>query len=296
VSIPHLKDDYWIGVNFGLIDEARRLGVGLQLFEAGGYGNLQIQRQQIQECMARGADGLIISAISADGLNDLVERYREKGIPVVDLINGMTAPGITARAAADFWDMGHAAARYLVGRQPESGEVVQVAFFPGPSGAAWVTAADAGFRAGIRDSPIKVVTASNGDTGLAVQGDLVEQALDAHPELDYIVGTAVTAEAAVPILRRKGLSKQVQVMAYYYSPGVHRGITRGYILAAPTDRQALLARISLDQVVRALEDEAFVRHAALPVIIVARDNIRKIDTTAALPPRGFRPIFSVNEW
>jgi protein TorT len=159
-----------------------------------------------------------------------------------------------------------------------------------------VAAADTGFRAGIQGSRIQVVTSANGDTGLAVQGKLVEQALDAHPELAYIVGTAVTAEAAVPILRRRGLSEKVKVLAYYYSPGVHRGIARGYILAAPTDRQALLARIALDQVVRALEGETLLKHVAPPVVIVSRDNVRGFDTSTALPPRGFRPMFSVNKW
>lgn len=57
VSIPHLKDAYWTSVNFGLIDEARRLGVGMHLYEAGGYGNLETQRQQIEECMDRARTG-----------------------------------------------------------------------------------------------------------------------------------------------------------------------------------------------------------------------------------------------
>jgi periplasmic protein TorT len=35
-SIPHLKDDYWLAVNFGLVDEAKRLGIALNLYEAGG--------------------------------------------------------------------------------------------------------------------------------------------------------------------------------------------------------------------------------------------------------------------
>ncbi|MEP5764176.1 MAG: TMAO reductase system periplasmic protein TorT [Halieaceae bacterium] len=296
VSLPHLKDDYWIAVNFGLIDEARRLGVSLQIFEAGGYENLPLQRQQIEECMARDADGLIISAISADGLNDLVERYRGQGMPVIDLINGLNSPAITARAAADFFDMGQATARYLVAIEQDKEDAARVALFPGPDGAAWVAAAETGFLAGIEDGNIRVVANSHGDTGLAVQGKLVEQALDADPELDYIVGTAVTAEAAVPILRRRGLSDRIGVLAYYYSPGVHRGILRGHILAAPTDRQALLARIALDQVVRSLQGEDLLQHVAPPVIVVESSNSRTIDTTSALPPRGFRPIFSIGEW
>lgn len=35
VFIPHLKDAYWLGVNYGLIDEARRVGVNVSLYSAG---------------------------------------------------------------------------------------------------------------------------------------------------------------------------------------------------------------------------------------------------------------------
>ncbi len=296
VSIPHLKDAYWTAVNFGLIDEARRLGVGLHLYEAGGYGNLDTQRQQIVECMERDADGLIISAISADGVNDLVALYDNQGKPVIDLINGLSSPRITARAAADFWDMGKQTAKYLRKLQAADGESVRAAWFPGPRGAAWVAAGNAGFREGIMDAPIDIVTAAEGDTGRTTQGKLVAEALATHAELDYVVGTAVTAEAAVPILRKRGLTKRVGVLAYYYGPGVHRGIGRGQIIAAPTDRQAILARIAVDQVVRALEKKAFLKHVAPKVIVVDRDTIRSFDTSSTLPPRGFRPIFSVNEW
>jgi periplasmic protein TorT len=87
-SIPHLKADYWLAVNSALIQEARRLGVRLNLFEAGGYEHLERQKRQIAECMNNGTDGLIVGAISADGLNDLIDSYAGRGIPIVDLING----------------------------------------------------------------------------------------------------------------------------------------------------------------------------------------------------------------
>ena len=37
VSFPHMKDAYWLGVNYGVAEEAERLGVKMQLVEAGGY-------------------------------------------------------------------------------------------------------------------------------------------------------------------------------------------------------------------------------------------------------------------
>ena len=76
VSIPHLKDSYWQAVNFGLVDEAKRLGINLAIYQAGGYERLDVQRLQIEECLAEGfggkkVDGLILSAIDANGLNDM---------------------------------------------------------------------------------------------------------------------------------------------------------------------------------------------------------------------------------
>jgi ABC-type sugar transport system substrate-binding protein len=167
VSIPHLKDDYWLAVNFGIYDEAKRLGVVVNLYEAGGYDHLETQRRQIVECMARGADGLIVSAISADGLNDLVARYAEQGRPVIDLINGLSSPRITARVAVDFWDMGNHAARYLRNMLADSGNPARVAWFPGPEGAAWVAAGDQGFQEGIEGSAIEIIASAHGDTGSA---------------------------------------------------------------------------------------------------------------------------------
>ena len=44
VFIPHLKDAYWLGVNYGLIDEARRLGVSLSVYEASSRFNASKSR------------------------------------------------------------------------------------------------------------------------------------------------------------------------------------------------------------------------------------------------------------
>ncbi len=296
VFIPHLKDAYWLGVNFGLIDEARRLGVSLTIQEAGGYGQLAVQRQQIEAALLEKPDGLIIGAISLEGLNDLVAQAADKGIPVIDLINGLSSKQIAGRAAVSFKDMGLEAGRYLQRLQSQLGRPVNVAWFPGPENAGWVQAGDAGFKEAIQDSAIEIVDTLYGDTGSGVQSRLVEDVLDRHADtLDFIVGTAVTAEAAVKILRIRGLTGKIKIVAYYYGPGVHRGISRGQILAAPSDRPVLQARIATDVIVRILEGQDYFRHVAPKVVVVDRDNIRTWDSTSTLAPRWFRPIFSVNE-
>ena len=296
VFIPHLKDAYWLGVNYGLIDAARRLGIGLSIFEAGGYDRLEVQRRQIAESLEQKPDGLIVGAISLDGLNDLVKKAFDLGIPVLDLINGISSPLIAARAAVSFWDMGYEAGSYLVRMQAKQGNPMKVAWFPGPDGAGWVAAGDAGFRKAIGGHAIEILVAQHGDTGSAVQANLVEAALDRYAgELDCIAGTAVSAEATVKILRRRGLADRIKILSYYYSPGVHRGIRRGDIAAAPSDLTVVQARIAVDVMVRMLEKRDYYKHIAPRVMVVDRDNIRNWDTSTTLAPRGFRPIFSINE-
>jgi protein TorT len=77
---------------------------------------------------------------------------------------------------------------------------------------------------------------------------------------------------------------------------VDKGIRRGQIVAAPTDQQAIQARLAMDLAVRALQGQPFLKHVAPKVSIVDGNNITEFDTSTTLPPRGFRPIFSVNEW
>lgn len=43
--IPHLKDSYWLSANYGLISEAKCLGIQLIIYEAGGYENLKMQQK-----------------------------------------------------------------------------------------------------------------------------------------------------------------------------------------------------------------------------------------------------------
>jgi protein TorT len=171
-----------------------------------------------------------------------------------------------------------------------------LAWFPGPDGAGWVKSGDAGLRSAIEGSTIEILDSLYGDTGSAAQAKLVEASLSLYADdLDCIMGTAVTAEAAVKILRRRGLTDRIKILSYYYSPGVHRGIRRGDITAAPSDLTVLQARIAVDVIVRILEKRTFFKHVAPRVTVVDRDNIRSWDTSTTLAPRGFRPIFSINE-
>lgn len=294
VSFPHMKDAYWMAVDYGVVQESKRLGVAMQLVEAGGYVNLNKQISQIEDCVASGSDAIVIGAISYDGLNNLVSEVRKKGIPVIDVINGMSSPELSAKSLVSFGEMGSKAGEYLVKAHPKGSKTVNVAWFPGPAGAGWVEAGNKGFSEAVAKGAIKIVATKYGDTGKEVQSRLVEDTLEAFPnEIDYIVGTAVTAEAATSILRSRGLDKKIKIISYYFTPGVYQGIKRNRIMAAPTDSTVIQGRIAIDQAVRILEGKPYQKHVGPKLYVIDSNNVNTFDKESSLAPDDFKATFIV---
>jgi len=294
VSFPHMKDAYWLGVDYGVADEAARLGVKMNLVEAGGYTELNNQISQIEDCVTGGADAVVIGAISFDGLNNVIGEVTAKGIPVIDLVNGVSSSDISAKSLVTFRTMGFETGRYLAEKHPAGSAPVKVGWFPGPAGAGWVEAANTGFMDAIKGSAVQVLEPRYGDTGKETQLKLVEDVLQANPDVRYLAGTAVTAEAAQGLIRERGLQGKVDLLAFYMTPGVYTGIKRDFILAAPADSMVIQGRVAIDQAVRILEGKDYVKHVGPKIFVVDPDNINDVSRENILPPEGYAPVFSVN--
>ena len=290
ISYPHLKDAYWLNVNYGMVQEVRRLGIAFTLVEAGGYPNLERQRQQIEQCTREGADALIVGTVSYRGLHQSIVRIAET-LPVFSTVNDIEDTGITAKSGVSWTTMGRVAGEYLAQRHPAGSEPVTVAWFPGPQGAGWVDFIETGFKRGLQDSVVEIVVTKWGDTGKEIQRTLVQEVLESHPNVDYIVGNALMAEAAISTLRNRKLENQIKILSTYFTPAVYRGIRRGRILAAPTDAPVMQGRISIDQAVRFLEGRDIVKHAGPQIRMIDQFNWQQIDISESLAPPSFLPTF-----
>jgi protein TorT len=312
VSFPHMKDSYFAGVAYGIISEGKRLGQKITLVEAGGYTNLEKQLNQVEDCIANGAEALIIAPISRDGNAKQIDVIRAKGIPVVVIITGLNTE-VDANSLQSFYNMGYVSCKW-VADQPETHEgKVKIVWFPGPPGAGWSVDGDKGCRAALEGTNVEILETRWGDTGKAIQLELVENILQTMTsgedvELDYIVGTATTIEGAVGAIRQRGLQKQIKLVAYYYTPGMHIFLKRGVVAMAPSDQMVTQARIAIDQAVRILEKQPMatggrmeynntgrvIEHAQPLFVIVTPESVGNFDTSATLAPTGWIPQFSVN--
>lgn len=290
-SYPHLKDSYWLSVNYGMVEHARRLGIKLEIVEAGGYLNLEKQKAQIAAC-AKTADALIVGTVSYDGLTPLLTSLSQR-MPVIAAVNDIASQGITAKSGVSWVSMGEAIGRYFAAAHPKGSPPVKVAWFPGPKGAGWVSFVEEGFRRAMAQSSAEIVVVKWGDTGFEAQLLLLEEVLEENPGIDYIIGSAVTADAAVSLLRAKNLTEKIGVFADYFTHGTYRAIKRGKVIAAPTDSPVLQGRLAVDQAVRALEGSLTLRHAGPAIHIIDSGNTNALDINESLAPAWFKPTFSV---
>ncbi len=291
-SYPHLKDSYWLSVNYGMVLEAERLGVALRVVEAGGYPNLARQIAQVKECTAREADILVVGTVSFEGLTPTILEIAER-IPVTAVVNDIADPGISAKTGVSWTMMGSSIGEHLAHRHPRGSPTVKVAWFPGPQGSGWVPFVEAGFREALRESSAEIVVTKYGDTGREIQLILVEEALEARPDVDYIVGSAVTAEVAVSALRARGLLGRIRILSDYFTHAVYRGIKRRRIQAAPTDFPVIQGRLGIEQAVRLLEGRLELIHVGPAIQLVDLDNVDELGTGTSLAPASFAPRFTV---
>ncbi len=295
VSFPHMKDPFFLAANYGMVEEAKRLGVQVQFLDAGGYGQLNTQVSQIENCVAGGAQAVVMVAIAADGMNNLLAELKKKNIPVVDAINGVHSKDTGARVLTSPRDEGFRAGQYLAKKYPKGGKVAKVAWLPGPAGAGFVEAFNAGFFEAVKDSGVQVVETKNGDVGKEVQARLVEDLLQTHKDLDYLVGTAVMAEAAVPILRARNLQNKVKLVSVYMTPGVYQGLKSKSIEAAGSAPVVLTARIMLDAAVRLLENKVEFKDVGTLGQVYTQADVQTLVADTVLAPATYKPVFKLGK-
>lgn len=292
VIFPHLKDPYWVATNYGVVEHAKALGVHADIFESGGYPNLDKQIQQVKDCVAKHYDAILLGTVSYDQMTPTVVEAA-KTVPVFATVNQIKGDGISAMTAVDWTDMGRAAGRYFQKAHPAGSKPVKVAWLPGPESAGWVKFTDKGFREMIKDSSVELATVKFGDTGKEAQQQLVADALDEVKDLDYIAGNAVAIEVAMSVLRQRGQADTVKLVSDYFTPAIYRGIRRGVIASAPTDSAALQGVLSVDQAVRFLEKKVEADHVGPVIFNVESSNIDSFPVQESLAPAEFSPTFSV---
>ena len=295
-NVIHAADPAFVGYLYGAISQAERLGVKLTVTSAGGYGNLDKQISQVEDCVTQGADAIALMSISPEGNNPTIDSIRKKGVIVVDAGNGTTAD-VDGRVVADWYYIGRYTGDWLADKHPKGSGIVKIVFLPGPPGVNWVEVTVNGIKDAIADSDIELAKVMYGQNNQPVQMKLVEDALLTYPDIDYIVGGPSAIEPAMVVLREKG-RKDIKLVTAWSSPGVEEEVRRGNVLVTVSERGPMIFGMAIDMAVQLLEQKASNRtpssvDAAPTFVTIDQANVNSYDRSTAFAPKGWKPKFTV---
>lgn len=291
VLFPHMKDSFWVAAAYGAVSEAQRLGVNMTIYEAGGYENLPRQLSQFDDCMASNADAIVVGAISEAGLAKKFEEGIAAGKPVIAMINPVNEAKTTAKMFVEFDVMGEKTGEYL--RDFLAGKPAKVVAFPGPAGSGWAESFYEGFKRALKDSKAQILGEMFGDSGVGVQLQLLQDALQAYPDMDIIWGTAPTAEAAIGAVAEIGRQKELLILSAYENQAMLDALNRGEILGFATEYTVLQGLMSIDTAVKALEGKPIIPYIRPAPDMISKDTLSKINMDLVLAPADWTPVYSV---
>lgn len=291
VLFPHMKDTFWVAVDYGVVQEAKHLGVNMTLYQAGGYTNLPKQLSQFDDCLAGNFDAVVVGPISEAGVMKEFQKGMATGKPIISTVNPAPKAQVTSKMYVDFVTMGEQTGNYLV--KYLNGKEAKVGAFPGPAGSGWAEQFLEGFKKAVAGhSNIKIVTEKFGDSGVAIQLGLIQNALQAFPDMNVIWGCAPAAEAAVGAIAEAG-RKNILIESSYEDQAMLDDLNSGQILGFSTQYPVLEGAVAIDSAVRALEKKPY-RHflESIPEMI-AKDTISKVNMDLVLAPSSFKAEYSV---
>ena len=294
---PHLKDSYWLSVNYGMISEAEKQQVELKVLEAGGYPNVTKQASQLVLCTQWGADAIVLGTVSPDAYHDNLTDW-VGSTPVFATVNELTVNKIQQKilkgtVGVDWYQMGFQVGEYLAKSHPKGSGKTPIALLLGPQSSGGTKPVALGFYDAIKSSDVEIAISYWADNDKELQRNLVQQVIE-QPNIQYIVGSAVAIEAAISELRAAGKTNEIGLISSYLSHGIYRGLLRNKVLFAPTDKMVEQGRLSLKQAINYLRGQPYEKHSAPVIEALTPATLKDQIIADSLSPSEFRPVFSVN--
>ena len=295
---PHMKDPYWVGCSYGVISEARRLGVAVDILPATGYDDLAGQLRHMDEAIAARYDAIVVSPISMTANNASIAKARAAGITVLELANDSRSDDLNLKVTTSLRAMGVESLHWLVRDAQQRGlKSVNIALLPGPMGAGWVKGEVDGTRIAAAESPLEVniLDIRYGDSDYDLQARLTRQLLRKHgARLDYIIGCTGCAPAALAPLKEAGLADKIRVVAYDLTSDIARMIRNKEIYAAADTKGVSQARVAINAAVNLLEGRTKdAPHTMLVKLgVVDQLNYAAYPFDTSIAPEGYKPVLS----
>jgi ribose transport system substrate-binding protein len=298
IAVVQLADDYWKGMVYGLVDEAKQSKVEIvRVLAAGGYGKTSEQIAQLEALEALKVDAIILGAADFDGYDQVVKRLTDKGIKVIAAGVPVNSKLVSLGVTMDEIEIGKTIASYIC-KQDAKAEVIAL---PGPKGPAWNKLRFDGVQAGAKDCPgMKLV--GNTFAGDITIEDGQSQASDMmikYPEAKYIYAAAGGLGTGAG-LATKRMNRETKVVTSAVTAKTVDLIKDGHIAMVVSEPGILIGRSLVQYTIRLLNGDPMPNlkkgdpipypQFLIPMFELTADKLPSYNlSTYDQPPTGWQP-------
>lgn len=288
VMLPAAGDPYFKMKAFGYIDEGKKLGYKVTIYDAGGYGNLQKQVSQIEDVITRKVSGIVLVPASSEGTVPVVEKAVAAGIPVVNDGIATKSDKVTGFVGEPSYVMTELLAAYAVDKLGGKGEVVMLS---GPSGLDLSVFRVNGFKDYISKYPgMKVVAEKFTSTAAAEALTTMQDFLQAHPDVKAVYAfNGPIAIGAVQALRAAGKQPgDVLVLTTDMEQETQRLIEEGWIQATVVSQPVTMARLAVQRAIEAAEGKTIPKETLTQASMITKSTVSSVDLSGQAVPADWK--------
>jgi ribose transport system substrate-binding protein len=288
VMLPAAGDPYFKMKSFGYIDEGKKRGYDVKIYDAGGYGNLQKQVSQIEDVIQRKVAGIVLVPASSDGTVPVVEKAIAAGIPVVNDGIATRTDKISGFVGEPSYVMTELLAAYVADKLGAKGEV---AMLSGPSGLDLTNYRVSGFKDYLSKFPgMTVVAEKFTSTASAEALSTMQDFLQAHPNLKAVYTfNGPIAIGAVQALRAAGKQPgDVIVVTTDMEVETQRLIEEGWIQATVVSQPVTMARLAVQRVIEAAEGKSIPAETLTQATLISRPTVNDVDLSGQEVPADWK--------
>lgn len=270
VAFPQDDNPFYIAMLRGV--RARAAELGWDVVSVSSNEDKLKQINGVQDLVARGVKGILISPIDSTGVNAAYDAAAAGKVPIVSVARGSTSPNQTLHVAMDEKQIGRDIAEWTAKKIGGKGKV---AMLLGPSGAPTFRNLAEGYNEVMAKYPdIKIVSKTDGPLTRERGLKNTEDALVANPDLAAIYtandDVALGATQAVLAANRKG---QTLVTGMNGVPPALRSLKDGNLGMTIELNPVLWGRMGVDVLAEYLKGDKVKPQVFIKHVIIDSSNI-----------------------
>jgi ribose transport system substrate-binding protein len=270
VSLAQDDNPFYIAMLKGIRERAQELGWEVVTVSANEDKAKQIAG--VQDLIAHGVKGILISPIDAVGVNAAYDAAKAANIPIVSVARGSTSPNQTLHVAMDETKIGHDIAEWTATTIGGEGKV---AMLLGPSGVPTFRNLGAGYTQAMASYPkIQIVFRADGPLTRERGIKQAEDALVANPDLKaiYAANDDVALGAMQAVLAADRSGKTI-VTGMNGVPPALRAVKDGKLAMTVELNPVLWGQLGVDALASYLKGEKVEPRVFIKHVIIDQTNI-----------------------